>query len=261
MNDLALLRGYLHKLGLSKEAVYIYITLLQQGSQSITDISRHSGVERTKVYRTLPELDAFGFIDTMSDNERGMISATPFDNVQILLSKKEQELEDLKRSTARVARAVRELDSQAPRTNARIYRGPDGVKQMLWNETKANGELLSILRHGIQLDTRQKFFDRWVAACNQRDIVARSIIDAEFEDRQDVWRRHREVERLNSWQARVSPRDFTIEHDMIIYNDTVGYFYWGEDEVFGIEITNPLVARTQRQFFELLWNMSQQRAG
>lgn len=258
MNDIPLLKSYLQKIGLTPHATRIYIALVQHGEQSITDIAQHSGLERTKVYRTLPELENSGLVRINSQSERSSIAAMPFDTVQILLSNKEQELDDLRRATPRVARALRELSSAAPRTNVKVYRGAEGIKQMLWNQTKASGELLSILRHGIQLDTRQKFFERWVSACNANEIAARSIVGADFNAGLDTWRTHREVERLKNWQGRsVPPEIFTIEHDMIIYDNTVGYFYWGSDEIFGIEITNQLVAKTQRQFFELLWNIAE----
>lgn len=256
MIDIVMAKEFLRKVGLSREATQIYLALIEHGRQTVTDISRNSRVERTKVYRTLPELEETGLVSWVEGVSRTELTAASFDTVQVLLSKKEQEVEDLKRMRAGVASVLRELESSAPRTSVKVYRGSEAIKQMLWNETKSKTELLSILRHGIQIDTREKFFDRWVRVCNERGLIARSIVGPDFSKKQEQWHHHRSVERLRHWRGRVvEPETFQIEHDMIIYDDTVGYYYWGQDEVFGVEINNSLVSSSQRQFFELLWRM------
>ena len=259
MKDEALLRSYLLKLGLSVDAAKLYIALIRNGAQSISGLSRNSRIERTRVYRTLPELEGSGLVHIRSDGSSQVITANPFDNVHVLLSKKEQELDDLKRYTPHVAAALRELASVAPKTDVKIYRGAEGIKQMLWNETKANTELLSILTRGTQVYTKQKFFDRWVRACNDRGLNARSIVPNDFTQSLDKWRGQHESERLAVWTGRYVNDDlFKIEHDMIIYDNVVGYFSWDGDDMFGIEIHNQVVASMQRQFFELLWGMAQE---
>lgn len=259
MKDEALLRSYLFKLGLSVDAAKLYIALIRYGAQSISELSRNSRIERTRVYRTLPELDSAGLVHIRSDGSSQVISANPFDNVHVLLSKREQELDDLRRYTPRVAMALRELASTAPKSDVKVYRGAEGIKQMLWNETKADTELLSVLTRGTQVYTKQKFFDRWVRACNDRGLSARSIVSNDFTQSLDEWRSRHESERLATWTGRSVDQDtFKIEHDMIIYDNVVGYFSWDDGDVFGIEIHNQVVASMQRQFFELLWGMAQE---
>lgn len=261
MKDEALLRSYLFKLGLSVDTAKLYISLIRNGAQSISELSRNSRIERTRVYRTLPELEGAGLVHIRSDGSSQVITANPFDNVQVLLSKKEQEVDDLKRYTPRVAAALRELASNAPKTDVRVYRGAEGIKQMLWNQTKASTELLSVLRRGTQVHTKQKFFDRWVRACNENGLVARSVVPVDFMQSLEQWRGKHEAERLADWTGRfVDEATFKIEHDMIIYDNVVGYFSWDDEDVFGIEIHNQVVASMQRQFFELLWVVAQTRA-
>lgn len=253
-----IIQPYLRRLGLTPYATKLYEVLLARGELSISDLARYSHIERTRVYRVLPELESTGLIEITREEREVLVSAAELSNVQILLSKKEQEVADLARLLPTFQSAVAySLSPVANRTIVKTYRGSDGIKQMLWNETKAKGELLSILRHGIQLKTKKAFFERWVERCNQQGLHARGVVSEEFTDSLAMWHTKHVTDKLRYWQGRVvSSGAFSIEQNMIIYDDVVGFFNWGEDEVYGVEIHNPLIANTQRQFFELLWSSS-----
>ena len=55
---------------------------------------------------------------------------------------------------------------------------------------------------------------------------------------------------------KLPPKYSTIPHRTTVYNDVVTYFSWQDGDLFGIEIHNPAVAQAQRQYFELLWDLS-----
>jgi len=48
----------------------------------------------------------------------------------------------------------------------------------------------------------------------------------------------------------------TITHDTYIYNDIYAVYHMFENELFGVEIRNSAIARTQRQIFEILWRIA-----
>ena len=47
-----------------------------------------------------------------------------------------------------------------------------------------------------------------------------------------------------------------IHLNIEIYNDVVAYYYWQDDEIFGVEIYNERVAELQKQIHDVLWNMA-----
>ena len=89
------IRAYFFKLGLSSEIADIYLALYAYGDQTISELARHSGVERTRLYRLMDELQATNLIEVEVKYKRKIIRAAPIANLQILLSRKEQELQDL----------------------------------------------------------------------------------------------------------------------------------------------------------------------
>src|SRR5690348_4862316 len=93
LGDTQAIRAYFFKLGLSSEIADIYLALYAYGEQTISQLARRSGVERTRIYRLMEELQATGLIEIEAQYKRKIVRAAPVSNLQILLSKKEQDLQ------------------------------------------------------------------------------------------------------------------------------------------------------------------------
>lgn len=248
---------YFAKLGFDKTVADIYTALYTNGPQTISQLSRNSGVERTLLYRTLPNLADSGLIETQTEQNRGVFKAAPFSNLQVLISKKEQQLDDLKTALPLIEQSLGSQLIESPGTRVQLYRGEDGVKQMLWNETKAKSEVLGVLYQNIQIKTNSKFFDRWVQKCNDSNIHFRGIVSDTFVASQQNWYANHASDSLTHWNARyIDPQVFTITHSTVVYDTVVAHFNWDDKEVFGVEVYNQQIADSQRQLFQLLWNQA-----
>jgi len=253
--DLETVRTYFAKLGLDAEIADIYLALHTHGPQTISALSRNSRVERTRIYRLIDTLMDSNLIEVETQYKRGIIKAAPIANVHILISKREQELKNLQDELELIERVLGRNSLSSPATRVQFYRGPEGVKQMLWNQTKhKNSESLSILAENMQVHTGVTFFERWVTRQNENNSRSRSIISDSFLKSQKEWRSKYNTTRLVNWQARyVEPSKFAITNSTTVYNDITSHYNWKDGEIFGIEIYNQEIADTQRQLFELLW--------
>ena len=259
--DVATIQNYFAKLGLEPEIAKIYIALHTYGPQSISELSRNSKVERTRIYRLIDKLLDSNLVEVETHYKRGIIKAAPIANLQILINQKEQELKSLQDELELIQRVLARNSLSSPATRVQFYSGAEGAKQMFWNETKAQTEVLCILYENMQIKTNKVFFERWAAACNQNQIRFRGIVSDEFLESQKKWRANstHKNERLRNWQERyVAKESFPIAHSMIVYDDVTAFYNWKDNEIFGIEIYNQEIAGTQRQFFELLWNKASQ---
>ena len=256
--DTQALRAYFFKLGLASEIADIYLALIAYGTQSISELARHSGVERTKIYRLAEEMVASGLVEVEIMYKKNLYSAAPIANLQILIAKKEQNVRDLQAGFVSVSKQLDELHRNTVGTKIQHYKGIDGLKQMYWNQTKGTTENLSVLYENMQIRTNVTFFERWAHACNQQGISFRGIINDNFIKTQQDWYGRHSNERLNSWQSRYLPDDvFMIKHSMVIYDDVTAYYNWKNGQIFGIEMQNQDIADAQRQFFEMLWTQGQ----
>lgn len=256
--DARAIKGYFLKLGLSAEIADIYLALLVYGAQTISELSRRSNVERTRIYRLMDELRASNLVEVEVKYKRSIFHAAPISNLEILLTKQEQNLRDLRNELDDMYRKITASQLGTPTTQVQAYQGEDGRKQMLWNQTKSKSENLSILHESVQTYTNEVFFDRWARACNDNGLRFRSVVGDNFVDMLTDWYSNHGNERLARWTGRyVSQGTFAINHSTIIYDDVVAYYNWKDGEVFGIEIHNEQIATAQRQFFEMLWAKSQ----
>lgn len=251
------LQDYFRKLGLGPEIAALYQALHRHGPQSISQLARTSGVERTRMYRLLDEIAASNLIEVETQYKRHIFKAAPIGNVQILLSKKEQELKHLQQGLDTISRRLEQDNRRSPYTHVQFYRGAEGAKQLLWNQTKATTEQLCILHENLQVRVGSAFFDRWVKRCNEQGIKSRGIVNDHFIKTQQAWYARHHNQRLQHWQSRHITSDvFPITHSTIVYNDIVTYYNWKDGEIFGIEIHNQDIANAQRHFFEMLWQQA-----
>lgn len=251
-------RDYFQKLGLAPEIADLYLALHAYGPQTLSQLARHSGVERTRIYRLIDELEESSLIEIETHYRRKVVKAAPITNLQILLSKREEELRDLQNELQQIHHTLDHTAIQSPLTRIQFYRGADGLKQMFWNQTKGKSENLSILYENMQNKTNSTFFERWVKRCNERKMTFRGIISDHFVNTQQKWYAVHTNERLAQWESRyVNDSIFPITHSTVIYDDVLSFFNWKDGEIFGIEIYNHEIAAAQRQFFEMLWEKAQ----
>jgi sugar-specific transcriptional regulator TrmB len=254
LTDTAAIRPYFAKLGLEKEIADLYLALHANGPQTISELSRSSGVERTRIYRLIDALLASNLIEIESHYKRGIIKAAPIANLTILIAQREQELKSLQDELGLIEQILNRNLLSSPASHVQFYRGPEGVKQMYWNETSAHGEVVCLLHENMQIKTNSRFFERWVNACNEKGLTFRGIVNDTFLASQKQWYEVHDNEQLSHWEQRyINPKQFTISHGMVVYDDVVAYFNWKDNEIFGVEIHNKEIADTQRQLFNLLW--------
>src|SRR3569833_1103000 len=96
LTDKTALKAYLLKLGLLPEIADIYLALLAYGPQTISQLARHSGIERTRIYRLLEELKRSCLVEIETRYKRSIFKAAPISNLQMILTEKEHHLQRLK---------------------------------------------------------------------------------------------------------------------------------------------------------------------
>jgi hypothetical protein len=252
------IRNYFVDLGLDLDIAELYLALRTYGPQSLMQLSRNSGIERRRIYRLLDSLSSEGLIEIEEMYKRKLYKASPIANLQIVLTKKEEELSALQEKFKLLDTLLAEGAPRSPVTRVQFYKGTDGIKQMMWNETKGTTENLSILYENMQGRTNSAFFNRWVEKCNKHRIKFRGIIGDHFVETQKLWYKTHHNDRIAQWESRYFPTStMPITHSTVIYDDVIAYYNWVNNEVFGIELYNEEIANHQRQLFEMLWEKAQ----
>jgi len=257
--DTAAVRLYFAKLSLEPEIADIYLALHIHGPQTISELSRSSKVERTRVYRLIDKLLESNLIEVETHYKRGVIKAAPITNLHILITQKEQEAKSLHDELGLIERVLARNSLSSPATRVQFYHGAPGIRQMQWNQLGAKTELLTFIHEPIGDTLGKAFTLRWTEAINERRLHLRMIKSPHFQEVNERWYKDNKVTRelIPSHESRlIEPDAFNITSNMDIWDNVVAYYNWKDGEVFGIEVYNKDIASMQRQLFELIWTQA-----
>ncbi len=137
----------------------------------------------------------------------------------------------------------------------RGYEGMEGIKQMLWHELKAKGEVLSFGGGDFEELVPDK---AWAARHRERIVEAghrvREIINSETDLPTSIDNR----DFLQLYNCRgISARIVSLEDQIAIYNDTVSIYSWRQPNKMGVEIISKSYANTMRSVFEHFWKLTE----
>lgn len=250
------LKQKLSLLGLSDNQAEIYLTLLKQGLASLLDLSRRSSINRTTIYRVVEDLKQLNLVEEVVDNRGVKIKAVAPENLQLLLTQKETELNHLKSNLSDLISNLSALkDQPVPSTQVVYFRGQAGLKQLLWNVLKAKNESVGYGYADWNKSVGREFAEKLRLEHVKRKIYDREIQNTDQAGPMSDWTSIKDYGQV--YQACFLPRKvIDIKHDTYIYNDVFAFYHFTGGELFGLEIHNPEIAKTQKQIFEVLWKLA-----
>lgn len=246
----------LNLLGLTDKQTEIYLLLLKQGATSLLQLSRLSAINRTTIYRVVEDLKKINLIEEILDDRGVKVKAVKPENLQLLLAQKETELTNLKTNLPGLINDLSAIKDQPSQSTQVIYfRGLNGLKQLLWNILKAKGESVGYGYADWNQSIGREFAEKLRAERVKRKIYDREIQNDDQAGPMSDWTKIKDYNQI--YQARYLPRKIIdIKHDTYIYNDVFAFYYFTGGEMFGIEIHNAEIAKTQKQIFEVLWKIA-----
>jgi sugar-specific transcriptional regulator TrmB len=254
LTDTSAIRTYFRKLGLETEIADLYLALHAHGPQTISELSRNSKVERTRIYRLIDKLMESNLIEVESRYKRSVVKAAPIANLHILITEKENELKSLQDELRLIEQVLARNSLSSPATRVQFYHGPEGIRQLRWNQLRTKTEHVGYAYRVTGEGSGKAFGKSWAEEFESRGLHKRLLINDEFID---SWKRHKPARRIGGIQYNyIDPQIFKILNITDVYDDVTVYFQWKNGEVFGIEIYNQDIADMQRQMFEMLWAKS-----
>lgn len=251
------IKEFLLNLGLNDEESAVYSILLEKGPQSVLEISRNSGIDRTGVYRILEKLQELGTIEEITGENRKMYSALDINMLEFLVREKEEKIRQLKESLPLIDKIISSrASSRQPGTKVLFYRGKDGIRQQVWNTLRADQICLGFTYRKLSEligDFYIKWQDEWVA----KKLLLRDIYSDDYLKSLKVQTINPHIPPGHFESRYISSEILNINYQYNIYNDVVSIYNWHDGEIYGVEIYNEKIANLQKQFFELAWNMAE----
>ncbi len=247
----------LKKVGLNEKEISVYLSLFNLGKSTPHMISQDTGINRTTVYRQLEGLEKLGLVVRILDQNKTWFEVTDASSVERLAKQRLIEAESLQSELGQIVEFLQQSDKLiASSTTVKYFRGKEGLRQLLWNTLKAGvrNEVVGLGYRTWNEDVGEKFAENL-----RKEYIARKVYSREILNRLPPikeFTKHKLYGEKHYKAALIDETVLKIRYDTYIYNDVFAFYYVRNNELFGVEIHNKEITGSQKQIFEILWNMA-----
>jgi len=244
----------LTRFGLSENEANTYVALLELDLASVSELSRHSGVNRSTAYVVLESLRGKGLARVSDDRKvRKFMALSP----EVILEKAKNEADDREKLKSDIERIIPELKAHYKGTInkpiVKIYEGKEGLWQTYCDvfNTKIKefrvyedlSNILKIFPDFIEYDSVQRLkkgIDIYSIAPAKKEIINKCLIGPA----------------INKEELLFIPEEkFKFPVDITIYGDKVAFA--SPKDLFGIIIEHKEIAAALKTGFDLAFAEAQ----
>lgn len=241
----------LFQIGLSKNQIKVYLTLLQLGEATIQEITAKSKIKRTSVYHSLDNLAARNLV-TFQDKgwHRQYYAENP---KKVLLTFKEEQQASIakeKKFLVILPELVSLYNVKAEKPKIRYFEGIEGIKQ-IYEETLLLKHGEEMLGYGSAVMLEKYLGDEWLKNYWQTRIKRKIFVKAILED-SEIGRAYQESDKKFFRQTLlVSKEKFPFTNFVNIFGNKI--YIISFEHLLGVIIDSADITQTQRSFFNLAW--------
>lgn len=243
----------LREFDLDKEEARLYLSLTENPNTHL-QLARITGINRTKVYRLVDQLEKRGLVLRRTDDRGMFLMANDPRALEAQVVMLEEKTRRQHQALGRLIPQLATLREEATHPFAvHAYEGIEGFKQMQWHELEARTEVLVFGNVTVeQLVGNHYWAEKFRSLTASHGSITREIFNQPHETpnftlNQDF---------MSKYSARFVPRsELPMNTPMVIYNDTVAVYQFENNKRVGAEIINSSYATTMRVIFEHYWRL------
>lgn len=236
------LHGILTDVGLTDKESDVYLSALELGPSSASDIALRSKLNRVTTYDILEKLMHKGFISTHTQKKMKIFVATDPDMVK-------KDVEQKYRALRAALPDLRRLHGKTSHPRVLYYEGLEGVKRVYNDTLTSKTEILNYADSKSIRTFWPEYDEEYVGQRVKKKIYLRGI--APRDEYGEVVVAHNK-ESFREIRL-VEPTEFSFANEINIYNSKVAIISYGKDELVGMIIDSPEIADTQRAIFMMAW--------
>lgn len=239
----------LEEIGLSKNEVKIYTTLLQEGQTTVSNISTKSQIHRRNIYDSITRLIEKGLVFQIIGNGDNLYRPVDPNKLMELVDEKRARLQKVMPDLIADYNAKPQLEA------AYIYKGIEGYKNYLQDILSTNEDAYFIGAKGAWFDPRLKtFLDQLLVDAGKRGIKFHHLFDYEVKDNA------KHVPDSVGMPYKFLPEKYSTPSMVDIFGDHVvsitgaGLTRISEDITIFVNISRPL-ATSYKTWFQFMFDM------
>ncbi len=240
--------GVLKKIGLTKNEIAVYLSLLELGTTTTGPLTVKSGLHSSRVYESLNKLINKGLVSFAVKANRKHFSAAPPETILDLIEEQEREIKA-------ILPELKLLSKQKPsEEKATIYDGYKGVKSVYDNiirTLKKGDEILVFGARGADESFMSKtFFKEYTKRRVAKGIKMKIIFNADAKETGKFY------SQIPNTQVKYMPENMQTPAAVDIFGNNVGTLILKPKPMVFL-ITSKEVADSYREFFKMLWKMAE----
>ena len=235
--------------GLSADEAKAYLASLELGPATILEISRKTGLNRTTLYAIVHQLVEKRFIATAPHGKRILFTAESPEKLEVFFKERLAMFSDV------LPELISLSKNGIVKPKMRYYDGLEGIKTIYRNSVKSIDPVLYSFCGIERLSTRSKelivFWEKeYIPAREKSGHFGRLIIPDNAEGR--AWKAK---DAVSNRECRLVPASqYNFEGEVLLYDDTVAFISYTEDEEFALSLESKAIAKTLKMIWQIVWN-------
>lgn len=236
----------LEKIGLTKNDRTVYLSLLEMGLATVSELVKKTGLHRSYAYDILDKLIDLGLVSfTIKNNKKYFNIEHPERVVQILKSR-EQEIKDSEEEINKVLpELVKRQGISIEKQEARIFVGKEGIKSILEDILKIKKDFIGFGAEGQFKNIFKWYFDNWQMRRIKLRLKYKILYNIKLKGRAPS-----ETQKLVD--VRFLPEKYGFPATTVVYGNKVAIIIWDINPI-GFVLESKQVVKSFLSYFELLW--------
>jgi sugar-specific transcriptional regulator TrmB len=233
------IKDKLRDAGLTRNEIDVYLSLLDFGGGSVTEISKKCDVHRVNIYDVLRLLKTKGLVSEMSRGKTNVYKANEPEQLLSYIQTKEQEIRDI------LPNLRRSYDLQE--SSAQTFFGVQGLKHCILDFVRTKK---TIYAFGIPKLVPELLFD-FLKTFHRNRIRNKTRIYHIYNE--NAKERIAYLNRIKYSKAKHLEKKYDVPATTIIYGDKVAIWIFSEKEIFAVLIKSKIMAESYKKYFDILW--------
>lgn len=233
--------------GFSENYAKVYVSLLELGKGTVSQIARAAGINRTTGYDILDNLVSRGLVQISGKEPKQEYSAESPDKIEKTIQEQlEKDQQNLK-AVRTIIPELKSIHNVAGRPQIRFYEGTEGLMQVYEDTLTSHETIRGIAAVEANHSTLPHYFPLYYKRRAEKGISIRGIFPATPMALERMT--HDKEEARESVCIPVDKYSFTPEID--IYDNKVMIASWKEN--LGIVIESAEIADAMKKIYDLAW--------
>ncbi|MDP3766081.1 MAG: helix-turn-helix domain-containing protein [Nanoarchaeota archaeon] len=239
------MESILSKIGLTKNEINVYTTLLKLGNALAGEITSYSGVHRRNVYDAIERLIEKGLVSFVIINNRKCFKAANPSRLLVVVDEQKNKLDNIRISIQQIIPHLRALPVIKETQDVMYFKGKEGLKTV-YEDILSTGNNYIGYGRGSHIEHLLKAYIK--------DYVRRRIkLGMELKMIWDERSRGKDYTKTPLVESRFLPDDVCSYAALRIYGNKVALMLFSEEQPLAVVIENKAIADGYKKYFEVMW--------